>query len=176
MSLSKLPKSDRGELSTFQLLLDIAISLQSLVSDPKALEKAATTAFALSEENEKKAQTVYADIDRADMATKEAIKQQSIASELIRESKQAKMDASAHMDMLRKEQNRFATKEAEQGAYALKLSNQEADLKDRESKLTHSWSELNKQLAALADNQRKLNEDKSQLRAKAEKLRSIVGE
>src|SRR5690348_7890965 len=151
MSLSRLPKSDKGNISTYQLLLDIAQNLSTLIKDPKALSKAAEDAYALDEAYEQKAKDAYADIAKADAAKQEAIKQQEIAANIIAEANKAKADASKLIDSINAERKRLSDRDAEQGAFALKLNNQETDLKDRETKLAFGISDLKKQTDSLAE-------------------------
>lgn len=175
MSLTRLPKINKGEITTYQLLLEIAQGLSTLISDPKALSKAANDAYELDLEAKQKAKEAYADITKANLAKEEAVKQQELAAKIIADANKAKVDANALVESINKERKRLSDRDVEQGALALKLSHQEIDLKDRETKLLAAQNNLQKQLDALAVKQREFNESNAALKEKAEKLRSIVG-
>jgi chromosome segregation ATPase len=126
---------NKGDISTFQLLLEIAEGLSVLSSDPKALANAAKEAYALSDAEEAKATAAKSLIAQSDAAVAEAKKQQSIADEMTAEATKAKSSVDSLMDSIRKEQARLATVDAEQGKKFLEISEAKADLERREREL-----------------------------------------
>lgn len=175
MSLSRLPKNDKGSISTYQLLLDVAIALKTLIENPEALNKAAEDAYKLDALYEQKAKDAYADITKSEEAKQIAIKEQNIAKSMLLDANKAKAEANSLIESINKERNRLSCVATEQGALALRLSNQEADLKDRENKLLAANDDLTKRQTALLAKQKELSDYDASLKEKAAQLRSIVG-
>lgn len=172
--LSRLPKSDKGEISSFQLLLTIAQGIDALVSDPKALEKAAKESFALSDAEEAKAIQAKQDIAKNEALLSEQRKKQNELDASIADLEKKKSGIQQTLDDIKKEQARLAKKDSDLGDKALQLSTQEADLKDRENKLVSGNDDLKKRVDAAAYKEKQLNEFEAMLKDKASKLRSIV--
>lgn len=175
MGLSRLPKSDKGDISSYQVILDLLVKVSDLIEDKDALKKAADAAYALDAEAEAKAKSAYADIAKAEADMREALKQQAIAEEEIAKAEKTKLEANILIESINKERKRLQEHDAILGARAIDLDNKERDLADREMKLSDANSDLAKKIDALQKKTAELNQFDADLKGKAEKLRSIVG-
>jgi hypothetical protein len=175
MGLSRVPKSDKGDISSYQIILDLLVKISYLIEDKNALKKAADAAYSLDAEAEAKAKSAYSDIAKADAEKQEALKQQAIAQEEVAKAEKAKTETSALIDSVNKERKRLQDQDSILGARALDLNNKQIDLSDREKKLALQQNELNKKQDMLFVKQNELNEFDAELKDKAEKLRSIMG-
>lgn len=176
MALSRRPKQEAGQLAIYQLLLEIAQSLNSLASDPEALQRSANNAYKLEDEAAQKAKSAYGDIEKANLAKQDAEKKMLVADDMVQKAEKAKLEAAKLLDLATIERKRMSNVDAELGARALKLHDKEVDIKDREAKLIVAQDKLDKQLKSIEAKQAELHDLDISLKIKAEKLRSIVDE
>lgn len=165
---------NNGEISTFQLLLSIATSLDKLTGDPKALEKAAKESFALSEEEEKKSKEAKAAIATNQALLADQKKQQAELDAAISTLEAKKASIQSSLDSIRKEQDRLAKVDSDLGKRALELDGLKTDLERREKALAEGNQKLADNIVALNKRAESIVSDEKELKAKADKLRSLM--
>lgn len=174
MSLSKTAPNG-SKIATYQVLLDVAVALKSLLDDPKTLQKYAYDAYALSEQEEARAAAAKGILAQIDAASEAAQKEQVILEEKTKEYEKQKAAYEATRDSIKAEQQRLAKVDADYGKRALELDGKEKDLLRRESELAKANVKLKDDNDALNLKRAKIIEDEEAIKAKAEQLRSIVG-
>lgn len=172
MGLSK--EFTKTDISTFQIILTFAQKLEQLISDPKALDKAAKAAFALSDAEEAKAATVKKDL--ADNG--------KLISELLhlrdeRDAEDAALNAKkestqAIFDSIRKEQARLAAVDVAQGKRALELEDIIKDVKLREAAIENNGKKQDARALSLEKREKDIVEGEKALKEKAAKLRGLM--
>lgn len=175
MGLSKVT-NEKSEIGAFQVMLEMATLLEKLQKDPKALEKAAKEAYALSDAEQEKAAAAKALIAQSEAAATEAKKQQIILDAKLAEYTSLQQSTDGLLESIRKEQARIAKVDAELGRQAIDLEAQRADLIRRESALERGNSKLLLDSANLDKRAQRVIEDETALKAKADKLRGLMDE
>lgn len=175
MSLTRIPKSNQGTISTYQLLLEIASSLSVLVKDPKSLEKAADEAYKAALTSEEQAAAANENIIKANAMLKEADqrialaeKSEQNAQDLLNVAKEASDKANSDLSQVNKLKLLLDQKQIELVDYESKLNSKEKELSLLKDKLDADTAKLEERVANVKNMER-------DLQGKMEKLQSIIG-
>jgi uncharacterized protein (DUF3084 family) len=172
MALSRV--KGKTEIGAFEILLEIAIMLEQLTSNPAALKKAAEDAYSLDDSEEQKAIIAKQDIAKNEQLLSDMRKQKIQLDIEVEELEKEKNGIKSTVDNLKKEQGRLSGVEQDLGKRALELENYNRELSAREKKVADDILSVESRTKELNDRQQAIVDGEITLKEKLDKLRGIV--
>ena len=163
-----------SDLTSLQVALDLANSLRILMSDPKALEKAATDAYAITEREQKKAEEALASIGKNEalLANQRELQKKIDADTAANDAKAKEIsDAWAKFS---KEASELKKWEADVKKQAEEVRVAKAAVAEREHALEVGNSKLVTDTSALEKKKKDFSEYEASMRTKIEQLQKIT--
>lgn len=173
MGLSRNTEN-KGDISVFQLLLELAQGIQKLTSDPKALEKAAKDAYALSDNEEKKAIEARSLISEYVLLLEKNAEQKEELDAQLKQIKQETIKQEQIRQLCQKEALDLEAKKSVDAERELIIKRREESVKQLENNIALEKQELIHEWEKLNNYKKQVDDYEASLKEKANKLKGLI--